>query len=176
MATTPDHGYELIVDGDTSWGADYRTMVSDIDLRLPYATAQMFAVANTSATTISLANTWYRANVTTTAGLLSEGFTHTANRLTYATSAASDRRVIVMGTFDLLGPNNTVVQVGLGLGGSDPSTAAVTTIKIPNTGEIFGSGVGLLDLGDGDYMEIYVRIPSGTGSLTVQNLSVVVFG
>lgn len=176
MATTPDHGYELIPDGDTSWGADYRTMVSDLDLRVPYATAQMYAVGNTSATTVTQSDTWYKANVTTSAGLLSDGFTHTANRLTYATSAGSDRRVIVMGTFTVATGNNIEVEVGLGLNGSEPQPMAVTRTATSTLGEAFGSGVGLLDLGDGDYLEIYVKNRDTTANITLQNISVVVFG
>lgn len=176
MADTPDHGYELIVDGDTSWGAAYRSMVSDIDIRLPYATAQMYATGNTSATTVSAQNTWYKANVTTTAGLLSAGFTHTSNRLTYATSAAADRRVLVFGNFHVVGGNNDSIEVGLGVNGANPEAAAVTHVRTPNTGEANGSGVGLLNLGNGDYLEIYLRNLTGTTDITLEDISVVVFG
>jgi len=176
MVDTPDHGYELIVDGDTSWGAAYRDMVSSVDLRLPYATAQMYAVGNTTATDVALQNTWYKANVTTSAGLLSAGFTHTSNRLTYATSASSDRRVLVTGTFHVTSGNNQTVEVGLGLNGADPTSAALTVCRVGTSGEESGSGVGLLDLGDGDYLEVYVRNRSAAADITLADISVVVFG
>lgn len=176
MATTPDHGYELIPDGATPWGDDYRTMVSSIDLRLPYATAQMYAFANSTATTVAQTNTWYKANVTTSPGLLSDGFTHTANRLTYSTSATSPRRVIVMGNFHVVDGNNSTVDIGLGLNGENPSSAAVTRVRTPNTGEASGAGVGLLDLSDGDYLELYVRNITAASNITLADISVVVFG
>lgn len=176
MATTPDHGYELIPDGDTSWGADYRTMVTAIDLKLPYATAQMYATGNSTATTVSVVNTWYKANVTTTAGLLSSGFTHTANKLTYTTTATSDRRVLVTGTFHVLAGNNQTVEVGLGLNGATPDAAAVTVARVGTTGEESGSGVGLLDIGNGDYLELWVRNRTAATNITLADISVVVFG
>jgi hypothetical protein len=176
MPTTPDHGYELIPDGTTPWGSDYRSMVSSIDLRLPYATAQMYAVNNASATTVSVVDTWYKANVTTTAGLLSTGFTHTSNRLTYATSATSARRLLVTGNFHVIASNNQTVEVGLGLNGSDPAAAAVTVCRVGSSGNENGAGVGLLDLEDGDYFEIYVRNRTGAANITLADISVVVFG
>lgn len=127
-----------------------------------------------SATTISVAGTYYKAAGTSTAGRLYL-FTHTDNRLTY--TGALDTEVIIhghlsmttAGTADILGIklakngtviDNTVVRRKVGTG-TDIGAAGIT---------------GITTLSTGDYIEIWVTNEDATASVTLDEYNLTVQG
>jgi hypothetical protein len=175
MSVTPYFDFALPVDGQTPWGGLYRSMVSTIDSRLPYAAGTMYASDRADVTTIGTQGVWQKANVVTTFGPPCPCFTHTANRMTFVgPNGATSRRLTISVTASLSSAGNAqTLRVGVSKNGQDPEPWAFTAFRTGNPSVLASDSLTtLLDATGGDFFEVWVRNDTSTSDVTFVDLAV----
>jgi len=135
---------------------------------------QAYMQDNTTATTVSATDTWYKAAGTTTASADNSKYNHSNNRLTNA--ATIERKYLVQATLSFEAGSNNVCKFGF----YDSAAAAVKTAS--QTKATANSGgrdenVTLTDIiahSEDDYIEVHVQNTSSTANITVTDLNIVI--
>lgn len=132
----------------------------------------MFMEDNTTVTTITTQNTWYKVAGTTSAGTLCR-FSHTIGRLTYDAPETERRAVVVSLSCERSG----------GIGTTDYEFSIFYNgVKIPNV-KIFKESSAVSDtvtlqasgnITQNGYVEIYVRNIQNTNNILVSNMQVTI--
>lgn len=135
---------------------------------------QAYMRGNTTATTISVTNTFYKVEGTTTASADSAKYTHTNNRLTNA--AEIDRKYVIHCTLSFLAGTNDVCEFGF----YDSKLGAVREpSKTTGTANAAGRMESLslsciVQHGFGDYIEIHCANTSGLSNITVESMNLLI--
>lgn len=128
---------------------------------------------NTTATTVSVIDTWYKAAGATTAFPGTSALLGiTDNRITYNGEGSATARVVFSAT--VAAGINDVIDVSVHKNGTlvEGSGLAATMDGNGDGENITGSAV--VPLEPGDYVEIFVANESGTTNITVSELSVTI--
>lgn len=107
-----------------------------------------------------------------TSATLARRFTHTSNRATYDGRSRKPFRVDVELITDT-DTNNTLVEFGISLNGSDPVSGVPETIPIGGNTKVSAYAVFELESVTPDYIEVWTRNYSGA-DITVTDLNVLV--
>ena len=127
---------------------------------------------NATATTISTTDTDVKMAGTSVAGSYNQRFTHASNRVTYSSDLVETFRVTAC--CSISGNNNVVYRIQAYLNGTTPiGTPQRSTTNGSGRAESF-SWQGTVQLGEGDYIEMWIANESGTQNVTVEDLSVLV--
>jgi len=179
-ATIPTEGYIL----DTinfSAGGTYLSGVSYTDNKTRFVnskgienTAEIgnyYMTANATATTIGAVDTPVKILGTTTANTINQKFTHTDNRLTY--SGALIRDFQVTATSSLTSGNNNVIGLYVAKNG-----VVIASSEMYSTTSSGGRAESItcqtiLELNEGDYVEMYVENTTAATDITVEYLNVI---
>jgi len=155
-----------------------RGEISAADLRDMLVSIQhsrgSFSISSASATTISVAGTYYKAAGTTAAGRL-HNFTHANNRVTY--TGIPDVDVDIYGSLSMTtaGSNNI-----LGMKMAKNGTVIDETIvrrKVGTGTDIGAAGIeGEATLSTNDYIELFVTNEDDTTSVTIEACNIIVNG
>lgn len=151
-------------------------LAADVKTLTDYANAQdngsYYMQGNATATTITVADTFYKIAGTTTAGSLNSGFTHDNNSLTATSSYIRRYAVAFKATFTA--GNNNVLTFAVAVNGTvNTESEALSTASSAGAGEnIYGFATIELDPAvTADYVEIWVANASQT-NVTVSRLQV----
>ena len=179
-ATIPTEGYIL----DTinfSGGGTYLSGVSYTDNKTRFVnskgienTAEIgnyYMTNNATATTISTVDTPVKALGTTTANAINQKFTHTDNRLTYVGALIRDFQVTA--TASLTSGNNNVIGLYVAKNG-----VVIASSEMYSTTSSGGRAESItcqtiLELNEGDYVEMYVENTTAATNITVEYLNVI---
>tara|TARA_R110000822_G_scaffold49495_6_gene129735 strand:- start:7008 stop:8564 length:1557 start_codon:yes stop_codon:yes gene_type:complete len=135
---------------------------------------QAYMRNNTTATTISATNTFYKVEGTTTASSDNAKYDHANNRLTNA--AEIDRKYVIHCTLSFLAGTNDVCEFGF----YDSKLAAVREpSKTAGTANASGRMESLslsciVQHSFGDYLEIHCANTSGTTNITVESMNLLI--
>jgi len=180
-ATIPVEGYIL----DTinfSGGGTYLSGVDYTDNKTRFVnskgienTAEIgnyYMTNNATVTTISTVDTPVKALGTTTANAINQKFTHTDNRLTYVGALIRDFQVTA--TISLTSGNNKVIGVYVAKNGVViPSSEMYSTTSGTGRSESLTCQT-ILELNEGDYVEIWIENSSTLDDITVEYLNVII--
>ena len=123
---------------------------------------------NTTATTITVAGTYYKVSGTTTANSLMD-FTASNNRLTYTGTSDKYFRVVVNPLSMISAGNNVIVACKIAKNGTvigHPMTRKI------GTGADVGAGTVSFDvsLSTNDYVELFVTNETSTATVTIEDM------
>ena len=131
----------------------------------------MFDFSSSTVTTISASDTWYKLNCVTTSNY-TKGFTHTNNRLTKVGDAYNPIKLEC--NTSVSANNNNLVKAAFFKNG----------VLIPcSMGEMVMSSGGkgstiafhcIIDMVDGDYIEIWVNNSNSTNNITLDVFNVII--
>ena len=130
---------------------------------------------NATATTVSAANTYFKANGTTTVGIGNspKWTTATTNRLTYAGTVATDFVITVVGSLSTASVNITV-SVAIAESGviqaESSITLRTTTAAIPYPFAL----QDLIQVATGKYYEVWVRNDTSATNITLSDVNVII--
>lgn len=130
---------------------------------------------NATATTVGTINTWVKAAGTTTVGLGNSPKWTTAvtNRLTYAGSVTTEFVITVVGSVFSTAANLSL-GVGIAENGAIQLESAVT-VRAPTASVPFAFSVqDIIQVTTGDYFEVFVRNESGTQTVTLSDVNVII--
>lgn len=135
------------------------------------AFANYFDFSSGASTTIAGAEEWVKLNADTVQGFSRNGLVHTQNRLTY--TGVVSKVFKVEGIVSLSSGANNSLRVAFFKNGSlwpcseqdGVAGAGGRTVAIP-----FHC---LMELGSGDYVEVFVRNMSGTSAVVTDNVNVI---
>jgi hypothetical protein len=179
-ATIPTEGYIL----DTinfSAGGTYLTGVSYTDNKTRFVnskgienTAEIgnyYMTANATTTTISAVDTPVKILGNTTANTINQKFTHTDNKLTYVGALIRDFQVTA--TASLTSGNNNVIGLYVAKNG-----VVIASSEMYSTTSSGGRAESItcqtiLELNEGDYVEMYVENTTAATNITVEYLNVI---
>jgi len=131
----------------------------------------MYFTGNATATTVSLANTYYKVAGTTTAGSINQKFTHTSNRLTYA--GALTRAFKITGVASMIAAAGNKVSLRVAKGGTSIAESTSTaTIGAANRFESLTCQT-IVELSTNDYIELFVANDSVV-NVTAEDLNVII--
>jgi len=127
---------------------------------------------NATATVISVVDTPVKVLGTTAQGSLTQRFTHSNNKLVF--DGAIVRDFFITATASLVSGNNKVIGLQVAMNGS-----VVTDSKVLATTNSGGraesiSVQAIVQLGEDDYIEMFVENTTDTANVTVESLSVIV--
>jgi hypothetical protein len=131
-----------------------------------------FDFSSNAVTTIAQANTFYKLNTTTTQGFSRDGLVHSNNRVTWTGDV--ERVFKLEGIVSVSSGNNNQIHVAFFKNGElhPCSEQEVTT-----SGSGRASNIAfhcLIELDDNDYVEVYTKNATGTTSITLDNINVIV--
>lgn len=128
-----------------------------------------YFATNATVTTISVAGTYYKVQGTTVASSVNQRFSHSSNRLTYTSELVETFEI--KATASIQSTNNHVVGIKVYKNGvAIDAIAGRTTISANNRAEnIFVRT--FVTLGPGDYIELFVTDETGTGDITVTDMT-----
>jgi hypothetical protein len=135
---------------------------------------QLYMQGNTTATTISASNTFYKASGTTTASSDNSKYTHANNRLT--NDAAISRKYLIQCVLSFNSSANDVCEFGF----YDSKLSAVRTpSRTKATANASGraesvSFTCVVSHNNGDYLEIHCSNTSGARNITIDQLNFIV--
>jgi hypothetical protein len=135
---------------------------------------QAYMQDNSTVTTVSATDTWYKAAGTTIASTDNSKYTHTNNRLTNA--ATIERKYLVQATISFEAGSNNICKFGF----YDSKAVAVRTpSQIKATANSGGrdENVTLTDVvahSEDDYIEVHIQNTSSTANITVTDLNIVI--
>jgi hypothetical protein len=136
-------------------------------------------INNTTATTLSLASTWYKLTWTNTSSSTVK-WTIGNNRITYQPNNRRNAYIIISGNIQI-NSTNTTVNVGLVKNPGATSSTSITrygeTTLRPNTANQpfqFSMVVNLTDIGPGDFFELWANASADTRNVTVQDIQFLV--
>ncbi|MFW0776262.1 MAG: hypothetical protein ACN2B6_00900 [Rickettsiales bacterium] len=132
----------------------------------------MYMQGNSTVTTISGTGTPVKVSGTTTVSVITQRFSHTANRLTYTGSLSREAKVQVV--VSLASGNGNQIGIYIAKNGTtlDESEMYVTT----GSGGRLENGVCqvLLELETDDYIEVFVENNSAANDITVEDLNLII--
>jgi hypothetical protein len=137
---------------------------------------QLYMQGNTTATTITVQNTFYKVAGTTTASADNSKFSHSNNRLTC--DATISRKYLIQCTLSFSAGNGNICEFGFY--DSQLSPAGVRTpSKTRATANASGRAENVtfacvLFMESGDYLEIHCSNTSAVTNITVDNLNFVI--
>ena len=126
----------------------------------------MFMNGNSTATTISAQNTFYKASGTTSANSSNKNFSHTSNKLTYTGTPTKMFIVTVCATLTGTSGESAAIRIA-----KNGTTIAGTHFATSINGVAMTQGY--FQLATNDYIEVFVLNASSTNSITVYNLNVI---
>jgi len=135
---------------------------------------QLYMQGNTTATTVSASNTFYKVSGTTTASADNAKYTHTNNRLT--NDASISRKYLIQCILSFTSSANDVCEFGF----YDSKLSAIRTpSKTKATSNASGraenvSFTCVVSHTNGDYLEIHCSNTSGARNITVDQLNFIV--
>ncbi len=134
----------------------------------PYSKVNL--LNNTTGTTITVANTWYKAAFTNTSNYKSK-WTVGNNRITYQSTNIMDVVAFISGTISC-NTNNATVSIGIVQDGSSGTRYGTTIIKTgaSNVPVTFSTNVFLADVPKDRYFEIWVT-SNATDVITLTSLN-----
>jgi len=135
---------------------------------------EMYFVGNSTATSLSVQNTWYKISIATTAGELSK-FTHTSpNRLTYVGRRPIKARLIA--ALNAYSAQNTLQEHEVCVYKNGVQVAStVTPLATRATDTPVQSVINsFIYMEENDYVEIYIRNTTSANDITIQNMSVTI--
>lgn len=127
-------------------------------------------VNNSSTTTLSSGNTWYKANWTNTSSLTSK-WAISNNRITYLSKNRRDAMVMITGNLSVFSSNRTI-SIALVKNGVSTTQYGETTLRITTGGQPFqfATVIYLQNLGKNDYVEVWCRSTSNNDVVTFQDI------
>lgn len=139
--------------------------------REAFAYLNYFDFDSDSVTNITTADTWVKLNTDTTQGFQQNGLSHTNNRVAYSgdTSVFEVNGIVSIGS-----GNNQEIHVALFKNGSlfpCSEQSVVTSAAGRRSGVPFQC---LVELEEGDFLEVYVKNQTATNDITLGNLNVIV--
>lgn len=173
-AVTPT-GTDLLIGTDTS--ASDATKNFTIDSIGQYFSLQTsyinyYDYSSPETTTISLSNTWYKLNSTTTEGYSQDGLTHTNNRVTYG--GATTKVFSATGIATVSGSNNDNIHFAFFKNGVLlPESEQDVTLSSGGKGAATPIQT-LIQMSTNDYVEVWVKNSSGARNVTLDHLNVVI--
>ena len=182
-ATIPDEGY-ILNNVNFSGGGTYLTGVQSTDNKARFEgcrnidnsgnIGQYFMVGNASATTISIAGTFYKAAGTTSTGTYVEKFdvTTTSNKAVYSGTLIGFYKVTVVAS--MVSGNNKVLAVRIAKNGT---TTASSQTKSTSNGSNRSESImsqDVVQLSNTDYIEVFVANTTDTTNITVEDLNVII--
>lgn len=146
---------------------------TDISKTLPLyaAYANYFDFESDLTTTITTAGEWVKLNTDTTSGFTRNGLTHTNNRITYSGPATVFQ---LLGIASLTSSPNVQINIAFFKNGElwPCSEQDVTTGTGGRANNVTSSC--LIELEEGDFVEVYVKNVTSTANVTLDNLNVTV--
>jgi len=129
-----------------------------------------FMVGNATATAVSVAGTFYKVAGTTTPGLAVQKFdTTVSNRAEY--TGAREGFCTVRSVVSMSGPNNRVIAVRIAVNGATVA-GSEGRATLDGSGRSENASVQhVVQLKQGDYVEIWLANVSGTNNVTVTEMS-----
>lgn len=143
----------------------------------------VFMTGNTSATTITSANTW--VNITSNqplqvkySNIVNDALTlNTTNgRIYYSSATISSRWIKVEGMLDISDGNNNEVQAGLFLNGQLLDETITQVITSAGNKVTTIPGLAIFQMNNGDYFEIKILNATSTSSILVHKINVLATG
>jgi hypothetical protein len=132
---------------------------------------QITVLNNSSATTVTTANNWYKANWTNTSSYTCK-WTIGNNRITY--QPVNTRDVIINLTGNLK-VNSTNINVSLAIvkNGASGTRYGQTSLRCSSSNQpyVFATTVYLVDVAANDYFEVWVTAPTGGTQVTFTDLN-----
>lgn len=135
---------------------------------------QMYMQSNTTATVISSVNTFFKAAGVTTAADQIAKYTHSNNRLT--NNAVLERRFLLTAQVSVTAASNVEFEVGFfdsHIGGVRAPSRGKSTTTASNRPETVTIS-DVVQHGDGDYIEIWIKNNTGATNMTVVSMNVIV--
>lgn len=130
----------------------------------------MYMLNNATATTITAANTWVKADGSTQENTLNSKFSHSKNRLIYTGAFDSIFLVIVMANL-AAGNNNRDLGIAIAKNGT-VITESEMTFHTKIAGDEYSGGTqALVELTTNDYIEVWVKDVGGTGTITMSDMT-----
>jgi len=135
---------------------------------------QLYMQGNTTATTVSASNTFYKVSGTTTASSDNSKYTHTNNRLT--NDAAISRKYLIQCILSFNSSANDVCEFGF-------YDSKLSAIRTPSRTKATSNASGraenvsftcVVSHTNGDYLEIHCSNNSGARNITVDQLNFIV--
>lgn len=137
---------------------------------------QMYMQGNTTTTTVSATNTFYKVEGTTTASPDNAKFTHTNGRLTC--DATVPRKFLLTANASFYSTNNRDIEWGFydsTFGGGGIRTPSRTIIKTDGGNSIHSVGLSCVtQLEDGDYIELHLSNNTNTDNVLVNSINVLI--
>lgn len=145
---------------------------TDISKTLPLwsAYANYFDFESNLTTSITTAEEWVKLNTNTTAGFTRNGLTHSNNRLTYSGPATVFQ---LLGIASLTSSPNVQINLAFFKNGElwPCSEQNVTTGTGGRANSVTSSC--LIELEEGDFIELYVKNVTSTADVTLDNINVI---
>ena len=135
---------------------------------------QMYMQGNSTATTISASNTFYKVAGTTTASTDNAKFSHASNRLTC--DATVPRKFMMTAHLSFTAGNNQDIEFGFydsTTGGVRTPSRTVTTTDGGGAAQNVGFSC-VTTLEDADYIEIHCSNNTSTTNVTVTNMNILI--
>jgi hypothetical protein len=135
---------------------------------------QMYMIDNSTATTVSATDTWYKVSGTTTASADNSKYSHASNKLT--NNAVIERKYLIQCHLSFTTGNNKVCKFGF-------YDSKLDDIRTPSQTKSTSNGSGraenisfacVVDHSDGDYLEIHCQNNTNTDNITVTDMNVVI--
>jgi len=128
-------------------------------------------VNNTTTTTVSTANTWYKANFTNTSSIPTK-WTVANNRITYQSLNSSDGLFLISGNVKCSSTSRTV-NISIVKNGVSTTRYGETTVRITASSQSFqfSTNVYVPNIQKNDYFEIWVTSSSSGDVLTIDDFN-----
>lgn len=147
----------------------YCDFLSNIGVDPSGAVGECYYVANATATTITIAGTFYKAAGATTAGT-NERFTHTDNRLTYA-GLETIKLIVISAASVTSASNNETLATKIAKNGSVINASEAEARQTTANQSVNCISKSIVQLSTGDYVELFVTNKTSTGSVTVEYMN-----
>lgn len=133
-------------------------------------------VANsTTTTTITNANSWYKAAAFTSYSSYTTKWKVENNKITYLSSNVRDVVAFISGNIRTSSSSARTLNIAIVVNGVTTARYGETTVRIPtnNGGQSFqfSTNVYIEDIGENDYLEIYLSSGSSSDVLTIDDLN-----
>jgi hypothetical protein len=138
---------------------------------------EVYMTGNTTATTVSIAGTYYKVSGTTSFSSGSYNFSNggVSNRLTY--TGAREKMFHIACTLSASSStSNQVIKAALFKNGVALGNGVIQT-KLGSTGDITSTAIHVMtELMQNDYLELFIMNTSGTGPLTITEMNLFAMG
>lgn len=182
-ATIPDEGY-ILSNINFGGGGTYLTGVQSTDNKARFEgcrgisnsgnIGQYYMQGNATATTITVAGTFYKAAGTTSTGTYVEKFdvTTTSNKAVYGGSLVGFYKVTVVAS--MLSANNKVLAVRIAKNGTTTTSSQTKSTSNGSSRSESIMSQDVVQLSNTDYIEVFVANTTDTTNITVEDLNVII--